>query len=125
MNLSTLITIFKRTGQRFVAKDTFEMGAALAYYTVFSLAPLVLIAIAIAGLVFEKKAAEGRIAGEIENTVGPEVADAVEQMLHNAGGAAGTATASVVGIVLLIFGASGVFVQLQGSLNAIWECPTK
>jgi membrane protein len=101
------------------------MGAALAYYTVFSLAPLVLVAIAIAGLVFGEKAAQGEIADEIQNVVGPTVAAAIQSMLESARDATGSTTASIIGIVLLIFGASGVFVQLQSSLNAIWDVPTR
>jgi membrane protein len=124
MTFRSVVELFKRTFQRFFAKDTFEMGAALAYYTVFSLAPLVLIAIAIAGLVFGPKAAEGQIAGEIENAVGPAVAKAVQQTLKNAQDG-GSTTASIIGVIVLIFGASGVFVQLQDSLNTIWQVQPK
>jgi membrane protein len=124
MPFSTIMIVFKRTGQDFVGKNTFEMGAALAYYTVFSLAPLVFIAIAIAGLVYKEKAAEKKVADEIQNAVGPEMAQAIQQTLQSAGEGRIT-TASIIGITLLIFGASGVFVQLQTSLNTIWECERK
>jgi len=97
------------------------MGAALAYYTIFSLAPLVLIAVSIAGLVFGEEAAQGRLVTEIETAVGPTVANAIQETIKNARSTEGSTTASVVGIVILLFGASGVFVQLQSSLNAIWE----
>jgi membrane protein len=117
--------ITKRTGQQFVANNTLTMGAALAYYAVFSLAPLVLIAIAIAGLVYGERAAEGQIAKQIETTVGPTVAEAIQQTLESASHAGHTTTASIIGIALLVFGASGAFVQLQTSLNMIWDCPPK
>jgi membrane protein len=123
MKLSTVTELFKRTFQRFFAKDTFEMGAALAYYTVFSLAPLVLIAISIAGAVFGEEAAQGRITAEIENAVGPAVAHAIQETIKNARDAGGSTTASIIGLALLLFGASGVFVQLQDSLNTIWQVP--
>jgi membrane protein len=122
MASSSIWDITRRTGQQFVAKNTFTMGAALAYYAIFSIAPLVLIAIAIAGLFYGEKAAQGQIAAQIQTAVGPMVADAVQQTLDNASHGGGSTTASIVGIVLLFFGASGVFVQLQSSLNAIWDC---
>src|SRR5947208_645610 len=112
MKFAAITEIGKRTAQRFFAKDSFEMGAALAYYTVFSLAPLVLVAVSIAGLVFGAEAAQGRIADEIQNAVGPTMADAIQNMLKNAHESGGCTTASIVGIVVLLFGASGVFVQL-------------
>jgi len=120
---SSFWDITKRTGQQFIAKNSFTMGAALAYYAIFSIAPLVLIAIAIAGVVYGEKAAQGQIAKQIETAVGTTVAEAVQQTLESASHGSGGTTASIVGAVLLLFGASGVFVQLQSSLNTIWECP--
>jgi len=125
MKFRAILTLFKRTVQRFIAKDTFEMGAALAYYTIFSLAPLVLIAVAIAGLVFGEKAAEGRMAEEIVSAVGPAVAHAIQEMIKNAKDSGGSTTASIIGLVILFFGASGVFVELQSALNKIWEVEAK
>jgi membrane protein len=124
MHYSTTLELFKRTFKRFVSKNTLEIGAALAYYTVFSLAPLLLLAISIAGLVFGEAAAQGRIDEEIESAVGPTVAKAVQEMVTNARQAGG-AGASIIGIVVLLFGAAGVFGQLQDSLNMIWEVPAK
>jgi membrane protein len=123
MKLATFAVVCKRTAERFVAKNTLEMGAALAYYAVFSLAPLVLIAISIAGAVFGEQAAQGQVGIELEKVVGPAVADATQTMVHNA--AASSRTASIVGIGVLLFGASGVFGQLLNSLNTIWEVPAK
>jgi membrane protein len=125
MRFSISFELFKRAFTRFFAKDTFEMGAALAYYTVFSLAPLLLIAISIAGVVFGEQAAQGRIAAEIENAVGPTVAKAIEETLSNARSAPRNTTASIVGVLVLLFGAGGVFGQLQDSLNTIWDVPAK
>src|SRR4051812_28058273 len=124
MSFHAVYAFLKRAVSRFIDKDTFTMGAALAYYTVFSLAPLVLVAIAIAGAVFGPQAAEGQISSEIENAVGTEVATAIEKTIESARQASGTA-ASIVGIALLLVGASGVFVQLQDSLNKIWDVPAK
>jgi membrane protein len=125
MSSLAIVTIFKRSAQRFLAKDTFEMGGALAYYTVFSLTPLVLIAIVIAGVMFEREVARGQIAHELEIVFGPEVSEAVANTLGSARVSQSSTTASIIGVVVLLFGASGVFVQLENSLNKIWEVPVK
>jgi membrane protein len=125
MGSASFVATLKASVQRFLDKDPFQMGSALAYYTVFSLAPLVLIAISLAGLFFGEKAAQGQIATQIESAVGPTVAAAIETTLQSARDSASSTTASIIGVVILLFGASGVFVQLQSSLNAIWEVPTQ
>lgn len=125
MKSGSIINLFKQTGKRFFAKDTFEMGAALAYYTVFSIAPLVLIAISVAGMVFGEQAAQGRITEEIRGAAGDTIAQAIEKTLQSTRDAGGSTAASIIGIAILLFGASGVFVQLQNSLNTIWEVPAK
>ncbi len=120
-----VIELVVRTVRKFIAKDTFTLGAALAYYTAFSLAPLLLIAVAIAGVVFGDEAAEGRLSQELKSSVGPAVADAIQSTLSAARASASTSTATLVGFVVLLFGAAGVFGQLQTSLNTIWEVPPK
>src|SRR4030095_4872051 len=92
-------------------------GAAIAYYTVFSIAPLLLIAIAIAGAIFGEDAARGEVVGQIESTVGKPAAVAIEDMLKNTSTQGTNVLLTVVGFVILILGATGVFVELQDSLN--------
>lgn len=112
-----------RTVRKFIAKDTLSLGAALAYYTTFSLVPLLVIALAIAGAFFGDKAAQGRLSDELTSTVGPEVATAIEKTLETARSTGSTSTATLAGVIGLLFGAAGVFGQLQTSLNLIWEVP--
>src|SRR5438874_1307269 len=111
-------------------KDTFtewsddkapRLGAALAYYTIFSLAPLLIIAIAIAGLIFGAEAARGQIVGQIQGMVGESGAHVIQTMIENAGKHKSGIFASIVAIVTLLVGASGVFGQLQDALNTIWN----
>jgi membrane protein len=101
------------------------MGAALAYYTVFSVAPFLVIIISVAGLIFGEQAARAAMASEIEQTVGPEVGKGIESLLENAATPQGYTFATVLGVAVLLFGASGVFVQLQDSLNTIWKVVPK
>ena len=97
------------------------MGAALAYYTVFSMAPLLLVAIAIAGLVFGRQAAEGQIVQQIGGVVGTKSAEAVQALVQNAWKPATGVIATIIGIVTLLFGATGVFGELQDALDRIWK----
>lgn len=101
-------------------------AAALAYYTIFSLAPLLLIAVAVAGAVFGEEAARGELMRQIQGLMGKEGAEAIQAMMENASrpGSQGV-LASVVGFLLLLLGASGVFGQLQTALNTIWDVETK
>ena len=102
------------------------LAAALAYYTVFSLAPLLLIAIAIAGFFFGEEAARGEIIGQIQGLVGKEGAEAIQAMIQNANRpGSGSTIATITGVVILLVGASGVFGQLQVALNTIWEVKPK
>ena len=99
------------------------MGAAIAYYTVFSLAPMLVMVIAIAGLAFGQKAAEGALFDGLADLVGPESAGAVQAMLRSASNTRSGIVATVVGIGTLVIGATGVFSELQAALNVIWKAP--
>lgn len=103
-----------------------RLGAALAYYTIFSLAPLLLIALALAGFFLGDEAAYGVLTDQLGRFVGPEGAKAIETMIQNAGENRGTGIlATVISSLLLLFGASRVFVQLKDSLNTIWDVPPR
>ena len=102
------------------------LGAAVAYYTVFSLAPLFIIAVAIAGLVFGREAAQGQIFEQLRAMIGETSAAAMEDVVESANSQPRTGVfATIVGFVALIVGASGVFAQMQASLNAIWRVEPK
>src|SRR4051794_10048083 len=118
--------IAKRTFAEWMAHDNPQMAAALAYYAVFSIAPLLMIAIGVSGFVFGREAAQGRVMVELQGLIGPDGARAIEQMLRHAAARPGSnLLASVVGIVTLLVGASGVMAQLQYSMNRIWDVPTR
>ena len=126
MRLQDGFKLLKDTATEWSEDNVPLLAAALAYYTVFSLAPLLLISIAIAGLFFGEAAARGEIIGQIQGLVGREGAEAIQAMIQNANrpGSGGT-IATIVGVVVLLFGASGVFGQLQVALNTIWEVKPK
>lgn len=98
-------------------------GAALAYYTLFSLAPLLVLVIAIAGLAFGRAAAQGEIVTQLAGLVGPDGARMLEGMIVAASRPTSGIVATVASLATMFFGASGVVGQLQGSLNQIWHAP--
>lgn len=126
MKFKDIVGLIKETIQEWNQDKVPLWAAALAYYTVFSLAPLLLIAIAIAGSIFGEEAARGEIVAQIQGLVGQQGAETIQAMIQNAQkpGSGGT-IATIVGIVTLLFGASGVFSQLQDALNTIWEVQPK
>jgi membrane protein len=97
-----------------------RLGAALAFYTMLSLAPLLVVCIAVAGLAFGREAAEGQIVWQIQSLVGVEGGQAIQSVLKSAAKPATGVVATVVGLLVLLFGASGVFGELRDSLNAVW-----
>src|SRR5512139_1035271 len=126
MRLRDVVRLLKETVKEWNEDKVPLYAAALAYYTVFSLAPLLLIAIAIAGAVFGEEAARGQLDTQIQGLVGREGAAAIQTMIQNTQKTgSGGVIASVFGVITLLFGASGVFGQLQESLNAIWEVQPK
>ncbi len=100
-----------------------SMGAALAYYTLFSMAPLLLIAIAVAGAVFGVEAARGEIFAQLRGLLGDEGASAVAALLKSVERHGQSTLGTVVGAALLLIGASSVFAELQASLDRIWRVP--
>ena len=100
-----------------------SMGAALSYYTVFSLAPLLLIVIAVAGMIFGAEAARGELIGQLRGLIGDAGAKGVQDILAAASTPSRSIIASIVGIVTLIAGATSVFGELQSDLDRIWEVP--
>ncbi len=102
-----------------------SMGAALSYYTLFSLAPLLVMIIAIAGMVFGHDAAQGAIIAQLQGIMGKDGAEAVQGLLAAAREPSTGIVASVVGGVLLLLGATAIFAELQTDLDRIWEVPEK
>ncbi len=98
-----------------------RLAAALAYYTLFSLAPLLVIIIAIVGLVFGSEEARAQLVSQLQATVGPEAAEQVSTMIESTQRTGNGMFATLVGVGTLLIGATGVFVQLQTALNEIWE----
>ena len=102
-----------------------SMGAALAYYTLFSMAPLLLIAISVAGLIFGPDAARGEIFGQLQGLVGIAGAAAVQQLLESVNRPVGGVASTLLGLALMLLGATTVFAELQDALDRIWRAPAR
>ncbi len=102
-----------------------RLGAALAYYTILSMAPLIVVVIAVIGLAYGQQAAHGDIMRQIEGLVGHDGAQAIQTVVANANKPKSGFLATALGLITLFLGASGVFVELRDSLNTIWEVPPR
>ncbi len=119
------LDIFKQTFTEFGQDKAPRLGAALAYYTIFSLGPILLIAIAVAGMVWGQEAASGQVSAQLDKVFGSNAAEAVETMIAGAAKENKGVVATVIGVAMLLFGASGVFGQLKDALNTIWNVEPK
>ncbi len=123
MHLDQLWDLIRKSVMAWLDDYAPSMGAALAYYTLFSLAPLLIIAIAVAGLVFGQDAARGEIVAQIQGLIGREGAIAVQGLLKSANAPAQDILATAISIVTLVIGATTVFAELQSDLDRIWRVP--
>jgi len=123
MSWRSIWRLLKETVDEWQQDKVDRMAAALAYYTLFSIAPLLVIAVAVAGAVFGQEAARGEVVTQIQGLLGKAGAEVVQTALANTQNpqAGNGIVPTVISTLVLIFGASGVFVQLQDSLNAVWN----
>ncbi len=122
MTLSIFWSLLKQSFAEWQRDKVSRLAAALAYYTAFALAPVLVIVIAIASFLFEQSTVQGRIIDQLQNLLGEDGAELVRQMLVSAQSQdSNSFLATVVGFALLILGASGLFIQLQDALNTVWN----
>ncbi|MEP7265574.1 MAG: YhjD/YihY/BrkB family envelope integrity protein, partial [Bacteroidota bacterium] len=122
---------FKNTGsllktafKEWWSKDPFKESAVIAYYAIFSLPGLLVVILAIAGYFFGADAVNNHLASQISATMGADTAKQVQDMVAFAGESKKTVLATIIGVITILVGATGVFAQFQKSLNIIWEVKT-
>jgi membrane protein len=113
--------LLKDTVLAFIEDEALSRGAAIAFYTVTSIAPILLIVIAIAGLAFGREAAQGAITAQIGGLMGQQTAEVLQSAVASASGKSSGIVATIIGIVTVIATASGVFGEMQSALNAFWK----
>jgi len=119
--LKTLWTVTRRSAEAFIDDNALSRGAAIAFYAVTSIGPVLLIVIAVAGLVFGEDAARGALMDKLSKAMGPQSAGFLQLAIGKASDHSSGVAATIVGIVSLIVTASGVFGEMQSALNAIWR----
>ncbi len=117
--------LIKETGLAWWRDQASRLAAALAYYALFSIAPLLIILIAIIGLVFGERAAQNEIAHQLAGWVGEDSAMLIQSLVAHINNRTSGITASLVGLVTILYGASGFFNQIQGALNTVWHVPPR
>jgi membrane protein len=123
--LSALWRLIKISVLGFIEDDTLSHGAAMAFYAATSLAPILLIVIAVAGLAFGRDAAQNAVVGQLSGLLGPESAKTLQTAIISASGKSAGVWATLLGGVTLLITASGVFGEMQASLNVIWKAKPK
>ncbi|HEY3835097.1 MAG TPA: YhjD/YihY/BrkB family envelope integrity protein, partial [Bryobacteraceae bacterium] len=113
--------VLRDTVVSFIEDEALSRGAAMAFYAVTALAPIMLIVGAIAGLVFGRDAAEHALTGQFQSLMGQQSAEMLQTLIQNAGKKSSGILATIVGIITLLITASGVFGEMQSALNKIWE----
>ena len=121
MRFNELLSIFRATYSNWNDHNAPRLGAALAFYTILSLSPLIILTITVAALLFSRSAAQTHIVADVQSMIGGEGAKAVQTMLANTHRPAAGIISNALGLVSLLFGASGVFSELRSALNTIWE----
>ncbi len=125
MTFKNIWILIKAAASSWVDDYAQSMGAALAYYTMFSIAPLLLIVISVAGLVFGVEAARGEIVGQLHGLMGQQGAEALQGLLESVNKPAEGVTATLIGAILLVIGATTVFGELQDAMDRIWRAPKR
>jgi membrane protein len=123
--LREVTELLRETFQEWSRDNCLRLGAALAYYTIFSIAPLLVIVIAIAALAFGRQAAEGEIIQQVESVLGAPGAETLRGMIERASRPSAGILAAAGGLATMVIGASSVFAQLQSALNEIWNVPPR
>src|SRR5215207_9418982 len=117
--------LLKDTGLAFIEDQALSRGAAIAFYTVTSVAPLLLIVIAIAGLAFGREAAQNAIVSQLSGLMGQQTAEILQTAVASASGKSSGILATIIGVITLLATASGVFGEMQSALNTIWKAKPK
>src|SRR6185437_8820895 len=125
MRLKGLLNLFRDAFTEWNDDRATRLGAAVAYYTIFSLAPLLVVVIAVAGRVLGEKAVQGDIVGQIGGLVGENAAEMIQTMIADAARPRAGLVATVIGVATLLIGTTGLFGELQDDLNTIWKIAAK
>jgi len=121
----SVFTVLKKTFLSFLEDRGMKLAASLSYYTVFSIGPVLLIVMSLAGIFYGQEAVQGQLYGQIKGMVGPEAAVQIQEIIQNVQKTNQSTLGAIVGFVVLFIGATGVFTEMQDSINFIWSIKAK
>lgn len=121
----SILTVLKSSAKCFIEDNAFKLSASLSYYTIFSLGPLLIIIISLAGAFYGKDAVQGEIYSQINGLVGDQAALQIQQIIKNIQQTEQGPLAAIIGVVVLVIGATGAFIEMQDSINYIWSVKAK
>jgi membrane protein len=121
--LKASLRVIRQASSEWITDDVPRLGASVAFYTLLSLAPVIVIAVALAAVIYGQEAAQGRLASEIQGMAGPDVARTIQEIIIRAYQPQTGVIATLLGLATLAFGASSVFVELHDAMNKIWGVP--
>jgi membrane protein len=119
--LKDILTVSKTAFNKWWAKDPFKESAAIAYYAIFSLPGLLVVVITVAGYFFGQEAVKGQIVSQITSTMGADTAQQIQDIIAKGTESKNSSLATIIGLITILVGATGVFAQFQNSINNIWE----
>ncbi len=125
MKARDVFDLLKATGRTWYEHRAYRLGAALSYYLAFSLAPVLIVVVAFASVVYGESAAQGRLVEQIKTTVGPQLANTIQEILSQSRATGSGTLATIVSITVLLFSATAVFSELQNALDTLWDVQPK
>lgn len=123
--IRTVFSLLKNTTTAFINDEAFKLSASLSYYTIFALGPLLIIIISLSAIVYGKDVVEGRVFEQLSDLIGSDAALQIQNILSNAQQTHATTLGAIIGLIVLFIGATGVFTEIQGSINFIWSVRAK
>jgi len=117
--------LLKETAMAFAEDNALKLSASLSYYTIFSIGPLLLVIISLSGIFLKKEDVEGRLFNEMTALIGHDAAVQIQSIIASAQGTHATRIGAIIGLVILFIGATGVFTEMQSSINFIWSVKAK
>lgn len=124
-SIRSFFRILKKAGVAFIEDNAFKLSASLSYYTIFSMGPILIIVISLAGIFYGREAVQGRVYGQVSGFIGSKAAIQLQEIIKNIEQSQFKTTGIIIGAVMLLFGASGVFTEIQDSINTIWSVKAK
>lgn len=124
-SIRSFFRILKKAAVAFIEDNALKLSASLSYYTVFSIGPIIIIVISLVGIFYGREAVQGKVYGQVKGFIGSDAAIQLQEIIKNIEYSQFKTTGFIIGVVMLLFGASGVFTEIQDSVNRIWSVKAK